>query len=177
MAGSKVREIDFGDDFGEVVFTVNGTRIEIDADGHVAVNAPEIGDEMADGTILAGYYENEPLYATPKDAPGTYTFNEAAKYAKNLDAHGHHDFRLPSDGELNVLYQNRDKGKLKGTFKQTASTRVGTTKTDHYWSSQSANDRSDKTYGLDRVRSRAFSDGVQTNLLIHDLASLRLVRG
>jgi hypothetical protein len=93
-------------------------------------SAPEIGDEMEDGTILAGYYKGRPLYTTPKDAPGTYTFNQAAEYAKNLDAHGHHDFRVPSKDELNVLCENCDKGKLKGTFNETGSYSAG-----WYWSS------------------------------------------
>ena len=59
------------------------------------------------------------MYATPKDA-GTYDFNEAAKYAKNSTLTAK-DFRVPTKGELNVLYQNRDKGKLKGTFNETGS--------------------------------------------------------
>jgi hypothetical protein len=71
------------------------------------------------------------MFATPRDAPGTYTFNEAAKYAKNLGAHGHHDFRAPSQGELNVLWQNRNQGKLKGTFNETGSGQFSS----RYWSS------------------------------------------
>ena len=151
---SNTKEISLGDGFGDVAVKVNGTRIEVHTDGsidvyppssvrvHPAANdsaakaktAPEIGDEMEDGTILAGYYEGKPLYAMPKDAPGTYTFNEAAKYAKNIDAHGHHDFRAPSKGELDVLYENRDKGKLKGTFNETGSDPAG-----WYWSSSPFN--------------------------------------
>lgn len=147
--------ISLGDHFGAVVVKVNGVRIEVGSDGNVKVRpaanddlsvppiasgdvprllragtAPEIGDEMEDGTILAGYYKGKALYATPRDAPGTYTFNEAARYAKNLDAHGHHDFHAPSKGELNVLWENRNKGKLKGTFNETGSYPAG-----WYWSS------------------------------------------
>jgi hypothetical protein len=108
MSGS-AREIILGDDFGEVVVRANGASVQIHADGRfdaVAANdsaakartGPEVGDEMEDGTILAGYYEGRPLYATPEDAPGTYTFNAAAAYAKDLDANGHHDFHVPSKG-------------------------------------------------------------------------------
>ena len=35
------------------------------------------------------------------------TFNEAADYAAKLDAHGLHDWRVPTKGELNVLFNNR----------------------------------------------------------------------
>ena len=91
-----------------------------------------IGDEMEDGTILAGISPDtgQLMYATPRDAPGTYTFNEAARYAKNLVAHGRHDFHAPSKGELNVLWENRNKGKLKGTFNESGSDTAG-----WYWSS------------------------------------------
>ena len=173
------REISLGDNFGEVVVKANGASVQIHADGTVepcakglpandsaakGKTAPEIGDEMEDGTILAGYYEGKPLYATPKDAPGTYTFNQAAKYAKNLDAHGHHDFHAPSKGELNVLYQNRDKGKLKGTFNETGSNPAG-----WYWSSSP-----DGNYG--GAWAQRFSDGNQYYYHRGYDSSLRCVR-
>ena len=123
----------------------------------------KIGDEMEDGTILAGYYESRPLYAMPKDAPGTYTFNEAAKYAKNLDAHGHHDFHAPSKGEMKVLWENRYKGKLAGTFDETSSGPAG-----WYWSS------SPYCFG---GWAQRFSDGYQDGILRSNDSSLRCVRG
>src|ERR1035437_242253 len=148
---SKAREISLGEDFGDVAVKVNGVRVEVHTDGSIlaytngrvdaytngplqvhppanyaveakAGAAPEIGDEMEDGTILAGYYEGKPLYATPSDAPGTYPFNEAAKYAKNLDAHGHHDWRAPTEAELNVLFKNRT---AIGEFNETGSNPAG----------------------------------------------------
>jgi hypothetical protein len=36
------------------------------------------------------------MYATPKDAPLTYTFNQAQKYGATLGAHGHNDWRVPT---------------------------------------------------------------------------------
>ena len=147
--GGTAEGITISADFSTVF--LNGVTIERAPDGHLAISspgtvitkpdpanntaakgktAPEIGDEMEDGTILAGYYDGKPLYATPKNAPGTYTFNQAAKYAKKLNAHGHHDFHVPNKGELNVLWENRNKGKLKGTFNETGSDPAG-----WYWSS------------------------------------------
>jgi hypothetical protein len=169
------------EDFNTVV--LNGAIIERAADGHLVIStsgtvitkpgpandtatkpktAPEIGDELEDGTILAGYYEGKPLYATPKDAPGTYTFNEAAKYAKTLDANGHHDFHVPSNGELSVLYENRNKGKLKGTFNETGSYPAG-----WYWSS---------SQDYNGVWKQRFSDGNQHTCYWDTLSSLRCVR-
>jgi len=62
-----------------------------------------------------------PMYARPKDEPGTYSFNKAAKHAKHIGD----GFRVPSKGELNDLYENRNKGKLKGTFNETGSNPSG----------------------------------------------------
>jgi len=130
-----------------------------------AKSAPEIGDELEDGTVYAGISPDtgEKMYATAADAPGTYTFNEAAKYAKNLDANGHHDFRAPSKSELNVLWENRNKGKLKGTFNETGSYPAG-----WYWSSS-------PTYDYLGWAQR-FRDGYQYDGRDND-SSLRCVRG
>ena len=64
---------------------------------------------MSDGTIFAGISPDteEPMYTTPQDAPLTYTFNVARKYAAKLEAHGHHDWRVPTKRELDVLFNNR----------------------------------------------------------------------
>jgi hypothetical protein len=178
-AGAATRGISISADFTTVV--LNGATIERAADGHLVISspgavitkpgpandtaakpktAPEIGDEMEDGTILAGYYEDKPLYATPRDAPGTYTFNEAAKYAKDLDAHGHHDFHAPSKGELNVLFKNRV---LVGGFNETGSAPAG-----WYWSSSQ--------YTIIGWAQR-FSDGIQDYFVKASESSLRCVRG
>jgi hypothetical protein len=127
--------------------------------------APEIGDAMEDGTIYAGISPDtsKPMYATPTDASGVYDFNQAAEYAKNLDAHGHHDFRVPSKSELNVLYQNRGMGALKGTFNETGSHPAG-----WYWSS-SPNSRISGW-------AQRFSDGPQDSNYRDVASSLRCVR-
>jgi hypothetical protein len=128
--------------------------------------APEIGDEMPDGTIYAGLSPDtgEKMFATPRDAPGTYTFNEAAKYAKDLDAHGHHDFHAPSQGELNVLWENRNKGKLAGTFNETGSDPAG-----WYWSST--------PNFINIAWAQRFSDGYQNTKYFRNIdSSLRCVR-
>jgi Protein of unknown function (DUF1566) len=66
------------------------------------------GDHMPDGTVYAGISPDthKPMYTTPTDAPLTYTFNQARRYAAKLDAHGHADWRIPSKRELNVLFNN-----------------------------------------------------------------------
>jgi hypothetical protein len=92
---------------------------------------PEIGDKMPDGTVLAGISPdtNKPMYAASADASLRMTFNDAQQYFAQLNAHGHKDWRIPTKAELNVLFENREKGALKGTFNSTASDDAS-----YYWS-------------------------------------------
>jgi hypothetical protein len=175
---SNARELSLGDDFGDVVVKANGAQVKIGADGSIhglpapannsaakGKTAPEIGDEMADGTVYAGISPDthKPMYARPRDESVVLTFNEAAKHAKNLEAHGHHDFRAPSKNELSVLRENRNKGKLAGTFNETGSTSAG-----WYWSST-------PNYKTTAWAQR-FSDGIQSNIGRDYDSSLRCVR-
>ncbi|MCE9508536.1 MAG: DUF1566 domain-containing protein [Alphaproteobacteria bacterium] len=127
-------------------------------------NALKAGDKMKDGTIFAGISPDtgEKMYAAPNDAPLTMEFIAVAQYAKNLEVGGKKDFRVPSKAELKVLFDNREKGALKGTFNLT-----GSRPCDYYWSST----RWD--YG---AWGQRFSDGAQDSFCgIYDL-SVRCVR-
>ena len=126
----------------------------------------QIGDKMEDGTVYAGISPdtNQPMYATPADAPLTYTFNQAQKYAAKLDAHGHQDWRAPTKGELNVLFQNRA---AIGGFNEPGSDSAG-----WYWSSSPVN----YYYGYTGGCAQRFSDGHQTNGYRLLDSSLRCVR-
>ncbi len=122
------------------------------------------GERMPDGTIYAGVspYTGKPMYTTPADAPLTYIFSEAKKYAAGLAAHGYHDWRIPKKDELNVLFNNRA---AIGGFKNAGSDHTG-----WYWSSLQAN------YG--NPWAQRFSDGKQFCLsFADDDSSLRCVRG
>jgi len=163
------KKISLGGYFGDAhVGNDSGTvtrRARANDNAAKAQAAPEIGDEMADGTIYAGISPDtkQPMYVTPKDASRTYTFNEAAQYAKTLDANGHHDFRVPSKNELNVLWENRNKGKLAGTFNETGSLPAG-----WYWSSSPVG----STYAW----TQHFSDGNQHYTGRDVFSSMRCVR-
>jgi hypothetical protein len=67
------------------------------------------GDKMPDRTVYAGLSPEtgKAMYATPADGSMTMTFNDAQKYAAQLDAHGHKDWHVPTKAELNVLFNNR----------------------------------------------------------------------
>jgi hypothetical protein len=73
---------------------------------------------------------------------------QAAEYCDGLTAHGHSDWYLPAQDELDVLYDNKNAGDLNGTFNETGSFPAG-----FYWSSSERNTNS--------ARYQRFSDGLQ----------------
>jgi hypothetical protein len=70
--------------------------------------------------------------------------------------------RVPSQDELDQIYEARNKGALKGTFNVTGSDSAGL-----YWSA--------RDYDISAWVQR-FSDGKQSTNLKGDYSSLRLVR-
>ena len=121
---------------------------------------------MQDGTICAGEVNGQRLFAAPTDAAVTMKFNEAAQYAKKLNKEkylGHNDWRVPTKDELNLLYQNREKGALSGTFNLTGSYPAG-----WYWSSA--------PYGDVGAWCQNFGDGDQDGNGRNDHYSVRCVR-
>jgi hypothetical protein len=133
-----------------------------DDDKPAAKVGPKPGDRMADGTVYAGISPEtgKAMYATPVDAPLTFTFNQAQKYAAKLEAHGHRDWRVPTKGELNVLYNNHAG---IGGFDISGSYPAG-----WYWSSSQN--------GNLIAWAQRFSDGHQTSLYKFFDSSLRCVR-
>ncbi len=121
---------------------------------------------MPDGTVRAGLSPSTgaPLFTTLADAPGSpsYNFDEAEAYCAASQEHGHNDWRVPAKGELMVLWENRNKGKLQGTFNETADP------ASWYWSSSPA------AWGFDWAQH--FSDGDQDYNLPLFGSSLRCVR-
>jgi hypothetical protein len=73
------------------------------------IKAPQPGDTMPDGTKFAGISSDtcKPIYTTPADAPKLMNLRDAESHARTLEDHGHKDWRLPSQAELQVLYDNR----------------------------------------------------------------------
>lgn len=99
--------------------------------------APEIGGKMEDGTIYAGLSPDtgEAMYVTLKDAPSTLKWKAAMKYAADLNANGHKDWKVPTKAELNVLFENRAK---IGGLNESGSFRA-----NWYWSSTEFCSRAD----------------------------------
>jgi len=184
MTSSKGRApvISLGDDFGTAVVEGGGITVELSDNGDVTVHTngnvklrpaandhakpestePKIGDRMADGSIYAGTSPDtgKAMYATPADAPLTMKWKAAMEYAAKVDAHGNHDWRVPTKGELNVLFQNRA---AIGGFDISGSYPAG-----WYWSSS-------QDYNVSAWAQR-FSDGSQEVCNEDDVSSLRCVR-
>jgi hypothetical protein len=130
------------------------------------------GDRMADGTVYAGISPDtgKAMYATPADAPLTYTFNQAQKYAAKLEAHGHQDWRVPTKKELDVLFNNRA---AIGGFNVTGSDPAG-----WYWSSSQNFFLLAWAERFSLAWAQRFSDGDQSKYgYKDDASSLRCVRG
>jgi hypothetical protein len=96
----------------------------------------EVGKRMPDGTVNAGVSPDTrtPTYTTPADAPGLYSWKKGAEYCSVLEAGGHQDWRVPTKGELNALFQNRA---AIGGFNISGSNPAG-----WYWSSSQYNNTS-----------------------------------
>jgi hypothetical protein len=122
---------------------------------------------MPDGTIRVGLspFSGKVIYSTPSDAPLTMTFEQATEYCANLDAHGHSDWRLPTPGELDEMYNNRA---AIGGFYTTPSEDKG-----WYWSSQ-RNDIPDTNVRLAVVRH--LPDGDRRSNYTSMLSHVRCVR-
>jgi hypothetical protein len=122
----------------------------------------EIGDAMPDGTVYAGVSpeSGKAMFTTAADAPATCTFEEAQEYAAKLDAHGHQDWRVPTKGELKVLFVNR---KVIGGFEESGSDPVG-----WYWSSSPSSRRN--------AWAQRFSEGYQDTSHKYYYTSVRCVR-
>jgi hypothetical protein len=122
------------------------------------------GGKMPDGTVYAGISpdSDKGLYTTPEDAPGVYTWSKAIEYCKTLSVSGHHDWRMPTIGELAVQFNNRadiggfnESGQLKNA-------------SGYYWSSLQVGD--DDAWG------QRFNDGFHEDFSKNQDSSLRCVR-
>ena len=132
------------DETTEAIVVRGGISVQFNAIGGIEVygNSPvtlhafaneaakQVGDRMKDGTIFAGIspHTNKPMYAMPADASLRMKWKKAMKYAAEFEGGGHSKgtFRVPTDGELNVLFQNLAK---IGGFNETGSNPAG-----WYWS-------------------------------------------
>lgn len=88
---------------------------------------------------------------------------QAAEYCDGLTAHGHSDWYLPAQDELDVLYDNKNAGDLNGTFNETGSFPDG-----FYWSSSER--------GNTLAWNQRFSDGYQTTNNKLNTRAVRCVR-
>jgi len=122
------------------------------------------GGRMPDGTVYAGISPDsgKALYTTPADAPGVYTWSAAFEYCKILTASDHHDWRMPSIGELAVQFTNRAD---IGGFNETGRMQHAS---GYYWSSLRVGD--------DNAWGQLFSDGFHEDFSVDQDSSLRCVR-
>lgn len=128
----------------------------------------QVGTKMDDGTVYAGISPEtgEGLYVTPQDcpAPGYVKWQEAMKYAEELDVHNYNDWRLPTKEEFGVLKTNQYKGALKGLFDKESGYPTG-----YYWSS-------DENFHKDSAYVQKFGGYGSCDFSKEYSASVRVVR-
>ena len=127
----------------------------------------KIGARMPDGSIYAGISPDthRPLYALPRDEsmgdqPMKMHWHIAKRIAEKKNVLGHHDWRLPSAGELRMLFKNRA---AIGGFNTSGDYPGG-----WYWSSSKGR------YG--NAIGQHFSTGFQGDDYPMGASSVRLVR-
>lgn len=137
------------------------------ATGEAVYVAP--ADEMEDGTVFVGLSPDtgRPLYTTIADAPLTYTADQAEQYAKNLTAHGHKDWRVPTKGEVKELFNKRA---AIGGFNISDDISSG-------WYRAASPPSYVPRLFRDSSFAKRFSDGTETDYLNSKSTSLRCVRG
>ena len=125
---------------------------------------PAAGMRMSDGTMYAGISpdSDQAFYTTPHDAPLVSSWSKAAHYCKTLSAFGHRDWRVPTLGELAVLYNSRAD---IGGFNETGQMKNAS---GYYWSSLEVTDVS--------AWGQRFNDGYHDDFSKNLNSSLRCVR-
>jgi hypothetical protein len=148
----------------EVVYSETAAALErLGARLHSAnAGLPRVGDKMPDGSIFAGISPDtsKPMYTRPEDVRLSWTFNEAQRFGREVSQYVNQDWRVPSKGELNVLFQNRA---AIGGFDESGSYPAG-----WYWSSSQYSDYA--------AWDQRFSDGRQGYDGKDVASSLRCVR-
>lgn len=136
--------------------------ITIQCSRHHDTGTPETSGSMPDGSNFAAISPDtgKPMFVTPADAPGVYSWSSGTNYCTALDANGHRDWRMPTKGELNALFQNRA---AIGGFNET-----GLYPGAYYWSSSPY-----YSYG---AWTQRFDDGYQSYGNVYGDSSLRCVR-
>lgn len=124
---------------------------------------PVIGQRMRDGSVYAGVSPDtgEPMFTTPNDSRLCGSWNDAMDYAARSKAHGHKDWRVPTENELHQLFKHRAD---IGNFDETGDIGRG-----WYWSSSQG--------GINNAWMQRFRHGNRISNLKNLAASLRCVRG
>jgi len=171
----------------DVVIQVNGVQLEVDKGGNITAYTngnltsqslslkgnfetienkdPEIGELMPDGTVYVGVSPETggAMYARYRDSSLPMKWEKATKYVKGLSSHGYDDWKLPSKKEMQVLFENKEKGSLKGTFNQSVFIGRGS-----YWTAE----EKDRNYAY----YQCFKDGDQDWLRKDESGPVRAIR-
>lgn len=115
-------------------------------------NCSVIGTECADGSISISPATTKPgmssgrIFTTRSGSPEPLSWHEAVSYCQSLTVHGHHDWRLPTLNELALLYHNKTRGPLSGTFNEETDGEGGLDIL--HWSAENSETNDNYAWGL-----------------------------
>jgi len=137
----------------------------------------EIGTVMTDGTVFAGLSPDtgKMLFVMPADAP-VMDYLATTDHMSTLNrekTHGHDDWRLPTLRELLVIFQNKEKGRLKGTFNEAGMGKPFQPVSGRVAPGQY---RASDWGGMGGTRAVVFKNGSPTYIMMMEPCSVRYVR-
>jgi len=146
------------------------------------MRTPKVGTVMLDGTVYAGISPKtgNMLFAMPEDAPDLLDYKQSHDCLSEMNKNksfGYSDWRIPVVQELEVIFENRQKGGLSGTFNE-----AGKNYTKKFEINPPGNRTAPGWYrasdwaGYYSTKCKLFNDGTEMGMLDIDRVSVRYVR-
>lgn len=134
-------------------------------------------------TILVGISPDthKPFYVRPLDEPLAMKWEEAMEYAANLETYRKPagTFRLPTKGELNMLFENRARINNFDERRSTLNSRLGVSGvecTGMYWSSTLMQNGKNPFARIFDSSAKSYGSDAQYGFPRHVACQIRLVR-
>jgi len=113
------KEVHLGDVFGGAIIYAGDSTIELNDRGDIVIHTNgkvetlpgpqrKIGEVQPDRTLYAGISPDthRPMYIQPRDMPKLMTWKQSMDGAEFFQSYKHKDWRVPTKGELKVMFDN-----------------------------------------------------------------------
>jgi hypothetical protein len=119
MTSNAAKQVFLGDSFDGAIVYAGDSTIELNERGDITIHTNgnvttlpgpqrKAGEVQPNRTIYAGISPDthRPMYAQPRDMPVPMSWKQAMEGAQFFEAYGKKDWRVPSKGELKVMFEN-----------------------------------------------------------------------